>query len=323
MSPLPPFSLRDTVGSMLDIKTVVQFVQRRQLPARLPVISTYLMVVLLAAALAQATWMLVPTPANEARIPAAPVKRPSRTASPMPARLPLARLHLFGDFQAPAVAPVVATPQEVPETRLNLTLMGVLASTDDRNAKAIIADASKNEDFYAVGAAIPGGAQLVEIHEDHVILRRNNQLETLRLPEDVPGGAAGARGSALPTARERPSKNLGANRIDPRASTGELLKDWQGKLNSDPQSLMDLVRAEPVNRDGKLVGYRIRPNKDRTVMRKFGLRPGDIVTGVNGMPLDNPLNGLEILNTLKNASQVNLEVERNGKNQSFTFDVGG
>lgn len=314
---------------MADFNSVMQFARNQQLLERLPVLVTWLMVILLAATLARVTWLLIPDGINEVAVPATPRSTQGRGSMPVATtvRHNLAALHLFGNYQARIAPPLDDTPAVVPETRLNLTLKGVLASTEGGTAKAIIADAGGNEDFYSVGAAIPGGAQLEEIHEDHVILRRNNQLETLRLPDDLTSNP-GRAGMPLAqpqsrTATRRTNQNRKNSRLDPKASTGEILKTWQGKLEQDPQELMSLVRAEPVERDGRLVGYRIRPNRDRSVMRKFGLRPGDIVTGVNGMALDNPLNGLEIINNLKTASQVSLEIERNGSQQTFTFDVDG
>jgi len=86
---------------------------------------------------------------------------------------------------------------------------------------------------------------------------------------------------------------------------------------------MDLVRAEPV-RDratGKLKGYRIRPGRDRQLLSRFGLRSGDVVTSINGIPMDNPLKALELMRDVSSLSQISLEVERNGAPQSFSFQI--
>jgi general secretion pathway protein C len=72
---------------------------------------------------------------------------------------------------------------------------------------------------------------------------------------------------------------------------------------------------------GKLKGYKIRPGKDRKLLRKFGLKNGDVVRAVNGVSLDNPIKALEIMRDLSTASSVTLDVERRGQMQSFSFQI--
>lgn len=300
---------------MIELKTLLPPVVVQQSLDRLPKIVNVVLVLVLAATLAQFTWNLVPVSTPEEIIPQR-LSRPTPVQSTSQSRRSLSSMHLFGKAeQARTVAPVVQ--EKVPVSRLNLTLKGVLASTSNSVAKAIIADSSGHENFYSLGMQIPGGATLEEIHKDHVILKRNNRLETLLLPKDVKSSAVSTGVSRTPT----PSRPGRIGGLSGNKSTGSILKDWRGKLDTDPQSLMSLVRAEPVRRGGSLIGYRIRPGKDRQLLRKFGLRSGDIVKEVNGMVLDNPLKGLEILNSLKSASQVSLAVERNGSSQSFVFQV--
>ena len=71
----------------------------------------------------------------------------------------------------------------------------------------------------------------------------------------------------------------------------------------------------------KLIGYRVSPGRDRQLLSRFGLRAGDVVTMVNGVRLDNPVKGLEIIQNLQTAGQVNIEVMRNGVTQGFSFAV--
>ena len=41
--------------------------------------------------------------------------------------------------------------------------------------------------------------------------------------------------------------------------------------------------------------------------------PGDLVTEINGTPLDDPSRGMEILQSIDSASEVTVTVERNGQ----------
>ena len=73
--------------------------------------------------------------------------------------------------------------------------------------------------------------------------------------------------------------------------------------------------------NGQLKGYRVFPGRNRQQFIALGLRPGDLVTEINGVALNNPAQGMEIFRTLSESSQVTVTVERNGQNQSITLDA--
>jgi type II secretory pathway component PulC len=71
-------------------------------------------------------------------------------------------------------------PRAVPETRLNLKLIGVLA-TGTSTGMAIISDSRGEEKVYRVGSRLPGGAVLREVMADRVMLEGASGLEALKL----------------------------------------------------------------------------------------------------------------------------------------------
>jgi len=286
---------------------------------RVSALVTLLLIVLLAKALASLTWTLLPAPDENMAGLALPGPAPVqiRPASARVSAPSIERLHLFGEAEKAAPEPTTRVV-DAPDTRLNLKLHGVLASDNPAIARAIIADGKGLEDAYAVEDKLPGNAVLKEIHTDRIILEYRGRLETLRLPKDADtqGNNRAAAGTA---GRGRSAASISASSAD----TGTLLRRYRDALTTDPQSVMDLVRAEPV-RDratGKLKGYRIRPGRDRQLLSRFGLRAGDVVTSINGIPMDNPLKALELMRDISNLSQISLEVERNGAPQSFSFQI--
>ena len=281
---------------------------------RLPQVVSVLLLLGVAGSLAQLTWRLLPPPPAE---PPPPQLTPATSARPAPeddwaARL--SRAHLFG--QAPEeVAPPPQLPIEAPETALKLTLRGVYLADDRRQSHAIIADAGGRDRSYRPGDALPGGAILKEVYADRVILERNGRLETLRLPTE--SGVARTPGSPRSTVRR--TSRSGA--LTPPPEAGQILAQYRERLLNDPQSVMDVVRAEPYRRGGRIVGYRVFPGRDRKLLSQVGLQPGDVITEVNGLGLDNPLNGLEIMRDLQNASQVSVKVLRNGVEQELSVSL--
>ena len=48
--------------------------------------------------------------------------------------------------------------------------------------------------------------------------------------------------------------------------------------------------------------------------------PGDLVTAINGTPLDDPARGMEILQSINSASEVTVTVERNGQSAQVNIN---
>ncbi|MEO5573366.1 MAG: type II secretion system protein GspC [Gammaproteobacteria bacterium] len=297
------------------------------------------LVIILAYTLAQLTWLMWPTAVIAEKAPVITANRAAVPTMTMAAPQSIANLHLFGEPQA-SNAQVAEVPKVVPVTPLKLTLKGVIASNDPLNARAIIADQAGREDSYAINAQLPGEATLKEIFADHIVLNRNNQDEILMLAGDASTGgqANNALPANLPTALpgaefmnpEFPegspppdvAANLAAQAADSQAANiSSSLRNYRDALATNPQSLAGVAQAEPVQEGGKFMGYRMQPGSDPALFSGLGLEPGDVVTAVNGITLDNPAKAFEIMQNLTTATQVQLVVNRNGQTKTLAAGI--
>ncbi len=280
-----------------------------------------LLLALIALQLAKLTWQIV-APEPEARVP--PTTNTSQQTAPRSAGRVnygnrIASLHLFGEAQITAEQ----LPQDAPETRLNLKLHGVYA-TDSEDAMAVISGGRNDEKYYHIGDDVAGGAKLKAVYADRVILERNAQLETLRMPKAKDTGNSSIT-TTVPT-KTRP----GRPRIRPGVTSDAVSNFGAGKSFSEvrsdvlknPARLNDLVKATPHSEGGQFIGYRITPKRKSELFTRIGLENGDIITGVNGMTLDNPGKGLKALHQLRSAQEVNVTLLRNGSEVylNHTFD---
>ena len=96
-------------------------------------------------------------------------------------QLSLKNLDLFG---TPEKNKAVNKTSEAKQTKLSLTLRGVLATDDPKQGIAQIQNAKKEERHFAVNDNIFGQATLEEIYADRVIILHNGKYETLLLPEE-------------------------------------------------------------------------------------------------------------------------------------------
>lgn len=270
----------------------------------LPTLVAWVLVIAIAWHMAQLIWSLLPGEPEfdwTARPTAAAASVASVTRIDFRA---IADAHLFGEA-GKAPPPVIAT--EAPDTRMNLKLKGTIAADDDGFAHAIITDAGGKSEVYFVDDAIPGGASLHEVFVDRVILKRGVALETLRLPK---------KSAALGATRRTESATESHGGSTQRTSSVREM------IQSSPSAFTEIVRPQPYMPNGQLKGYRVYPGRDRRTFAALGLRPGDLVTDINGQALNDIQSGMEVFRNLGDASQVTVTIERNGSAMVLTLDQG-
>jgi general secretion pathway protein C len=133
------------------------------------------LVLYLAWQLAGLTWFLVAPQENESFVyrtkPGASVNFGKLNAN---GQWKAATFHLFGEpSQIDHSNKVAYTPKVVPQTRLNLILLGVVTSERKDESSAIVAEIGRDANYYRVGDTLPGNAVLEEVLHDRILLRRN------------------------------------------------------------------------------------------------------------------------------------------------------
>jgi len=262
------------------------------------------LLVLLAYNAAVLSWRLVPSAESELPPVAQAVNSQQRAVSASDG-WHIARWNLFGK-ESRNVAPAPVVQKNIPKTKLNLTLRGVFVS--EAGGGAIIAEANGKERYYAVNSSLSGGVVLKEVHATNVVLMRNNRLETLELPKtsiEIGKSSSAARNASSHVSEGRPLN----------------LKQYRKDLLREPQRLTDAIRMNPKSEKGRFIGYEVKPGRDRALFDRVGLMSGDIVTAVNGIQLDTPAKGLNVLRSLQTANSVRLDIKRNGRSRSFDVSI--
>lgn len=279
-----------------------------------PLLLTLLALALIGAELARAFWLFMPDgPSWEPPTPAA-VSASAKNSAPALNITPLLTANLYGTYEANAAPVENLNPVDAPDTKLRLTLRGIVASENPDDSRALIESNPSDLVPYVIGMDVPGGAKLHAIYPDRVLLKRAGRLETLRLEKDLPTDPEAV--VAMPAISNRPS---GAQILGAEAAMK--LSNIRTELLNDPTKASRYMRMQPARRDGSLVGYRIYPGRDRQLFREIGLRPGDILTRVNGVDLNDPSRSLQLLGELSQASNVDITIERAGNQQSFSVSL--
>ena len=215
--------------------------------------------------------------------------------------------------------------QNAQETRLALTLTGIVASTEDGTGSAVIKSGAA-EQVYAVGDALPASGQVVlaKVMPQQVVIDNNGTYELIKLYEG-PGIAIPTRAAGQPgqdAVASVPSASPSA--ASPSATAAEqtaLATQYRRQLYDSPESLASVVSVSPVREGDRVVGYRIAPGADRAAFDTFGFQSGDIVTAVNGLALSDASNTVKLYQTMKDATQASFDIERDGGTVTVNVDL--
>jgi len=290
---------------------------------RVSFIVSLLLLVLLAKSVAGLVWSFIPAPEPSAAV------QPSQstgTKTQTKQDISISSLHLFGSSSGlnagDAAQSTTIGAEDAPVTKLELTLLGVLFSEIKEDAHAIIADKQTQIEYhYRIGQEIAPGAELVEIYREKVILRNRGRLETLFLDDQTPEKSANRApidSTAVKSANGQPARSIDRTS---RADLSKTLGEMRNAMMNDPTSIAEQIQATPVEEDGVFRGFRLAPGKDRSLLARFGLRNGDIVTNVNGVDLDNAMKGMEVFSKVTTATQLQVTVLRRGQLITYTFGV--
>lgn len=78
---------------------------------------------------------------------------------------------------------------------------------------------------------------------------------------------------------------------------------------------------QPVFVGGRFHGFRIAALHDAAFWAGVDLKPGDVVTGVNGFPIERPDDAERALDSLQVASELRVAYERDGHRREIVFTI--
>jgi type II secretion system protein C len=251
------------------------------------------------------------------------------------------------------VPQAVAPPPVVVED-LHLRLIGTSLQSRSK-PYAIIEDQSGNESLYQVGEDIPDAGKLVSVETNRAIIDRNGHNVAIEIPTtDMPAPPPSQYGGALRALKGIPAamrRRLGAmrglpapagddgndnndddtNSNDNTSSKLQLKKLGPGKFEAnradvqhtmeDTSQLFTQLRAMPHFVNGKTDGFSISEVAPGSVFDQLGLQNGDLLTSINGQPVNSPMQALALLQAVRAAPAIDLAVNRGGQSTSFHLDL--
>lgn len=208
----------------------------------------------------------------------------------------------------------------LPETALGLILKGVVLSAEPSTSRALISTGEAAALSYGVGQAPSGDAVIEAIEGNRVILRNGGRRESLSFPR--------AAGMTVTTGTPPPS--VAAPAPPPTATTPQAAAavaaaspGAAARPAADAPAPATAAPAPSLSSMGvtsSSQGYRVGPAPSAE-LRRFGLRPGDIIASLNGEPVGNVANDQQLFERAVASGGARVEVIRNGRRVTLSFPL--
>ncbi|MDZ7627783.1 MAG: type II secretion system protein N [Parvularculaceae bacterium] len=215
---------------------------------------------------------------------------PSATIAAPPPVVQSAALGSANAFKNGSVAQAITEDQlvngpDLAETTLNLTLHGTWV--DASGGTAIIKTPDDKQGRYQRGATVWENVTLERVFRDQAVIKRDGVLESLRLVGREPSAASPKKSKIVRSGPEQ---------------EGEIFATLGSFISIAPES----------NNVGG-VNLVLEPGEDLATFLASGLRPGDILVGVDGEPLGRDVGAdIEYLQKIGSRDKVTVNVDRGG-----------
>lgn len=225
-----------------------------------------------------------------------PAPKIVRRVAPMVDVSRLAALNLFGQ---PPVATARGEAANAPDTSLQLRLTGVLVNTDAARSSAIVAERNNPAaatKVYRINDVLPGGAALVEVYDDRILIKRGDGTgEVLRFEK------TGLLDGGTPPVAGIPGSN-------DDAGMRSMLDNALQAMGTAPEQFLQQMGLKRSS-----MGYEITADTPENLRNAAGLQAGDHLLSINGRRLGDPRRDRDVLAALKNSGSAKVEIQRGGQ----------
>ena len=207
-------------------------------------------------------------------------------------------------------APETSMPQssEPKKTRKDLVLLGTLVAGVDSLA---VVRQSTQTDFYRLGAELADGSRIEQIERNRVVLRNRDQTQSVLVFAEEK--------KEMTSVPERSPSKSGIVNVGP--GQWKIARGVAEEVRENIAQELRLALMEPRIVDGKTHGFVIRQLSAKSMLVPMGLRRGDVVLNVNNMALNSPENALQILQQLREARNMSVDIERNRQKMTFNYEL--
>ena len=200
-----------------------------------------------------------------------------------------------------------------PKTSLKLKLVGLMYSTDKSQARAIIESPKDGARSYAIHERVADKAEIYSIEPDRVILFHAGQQEALMLDPKQEAS------SIQPNTGNQPINDPNKNQASTKSQAAS--SQYSTDIPKKTAELMREFSATPVMDEGELLGFRLKALRKPEIMKEWGIDPNDVITAVNGIPLNTPGRIMVLYDKLKKQREFEITLNNDGNSRTITVEL--
>lgn len=285
-------------------------------------------------ATAVAAWGLVRAkraPEDASRVSSAPPAVPARRRTLAPAPRVVKKRNPFCSScsaDKPKRVPPPAKPDPVVQVLKKAELLATVVDPRDReDSVALIRLAGRRGVRQIHPGATYGEVEIVAVRPQKVVYRHDDKTGVIRYRLH----RRHRRHRRRPHARKRRRRASAKRRAWWREIKHGIRPVGRGryrvsralmkKIAANPALVAREARIRPHVQHGRVDGYQIRRLHGRGVLRRMGLRRGDVIRSVNGNPVTSPDRVLRLARTLASAHHVQIGVHRRGRTTLYRYAI--
>jgi general secretion pathway protein C len=259
--------------------------------------------------------------AGTAKLEDTPVANTSTDAKPRPAEgvqhplayyASIADRNLFKVTDEQAKSHETVNVEALEQTDLKLKLWGTVTG-DGKGAYAVIEDTlSRSQNLYRKDDTIQG-AVVNMILREKIVLRVGAKDQVLEMEK-----GEGGIGASPPVLPDTGMVSIGEV---PAERTVSLDRSQIENAMGDINDLMQQVKIMPHFSDGQPDGFSLTGIRPNSIFRKMGLRNGDIITGVNGEPIQTMEDAMGFYKQLSSSENVSVQMKRRGRENTLNYQI--
>lgn len=203
-------------------------------------------------------------------------------------------------------------------TQLPIKLEGTLVHADPKKSIATVLIQSKNQNLsFMAEDDMEGLGKVVRIERRKLIFRNssNQRLEYVEIPKDS-NIAFGAKNTAAAEAGGGIQQSGDFNFTVSRAEVEKQLENMGAVLNQ-ARMVPNIVPGT----GGRVQGFRFVSIQPNSIFTTLGFKPGDVISSVQGEPVNSPTKAMELYNALRTENNIKITINRNGREETLQYNV--
>lgn len=232
--------------------------------------------------------------------------------------------NMFCSECTPAVV-APSDPSSIAITSLPLQLLATSVGKTEKDSYATIVNTeSFRQGAYTLGEQVPGASGKIKtIRYQYVDFEHNGRIERVMLAGSAPITTPTTVAAADPPPGDgddmQAAIDSGIKKIDD--VTYEIDKSLVDKVIANPMAFTKGARVVPAMKNGKPEGIKLYAIRPTSPYAKLGLTNGDTLQSINGFELNSVEKGLEIYGKLREATSLEVEIQRRGKPLTLKYRI--